>query len=186
MAGVHRISAGRVTADFFTASYRFSATAIVYNRRLIDVLSDRTTNYLDMVDIYVSRINNPGDIVATYQKGTLIKEELNFIMLATEAEGTSKERHFANRENLPIFISIPSFEIHGKIQWGAKELHVKKLLVSDTQNFLPIVEATATNSLFPEVVFQGPMALVNKSKIQVVCASSLSMKSNLPDRSRGF
>ncbi len=170
MSAVRRISAGRVTADFFTASYRFSASVIVYNRRLIDVLSDPTTNFLDMVDIYISRINNPGDIVATYQTGTLIKEEINFILLSSEIEGTSKQRHFATRETLPVFISIPSFEIHGRIQWGTKELQVKKLLAADAQQFLPIVEATASNSLFPEVTFQGPMALVNRTQIQVVCA----------------
>ena len=174
MSSVRRLSAGRVTADFFTASYRFSASVIVYNRRLIDVLSDPTTNYLDMVDMYISRINNPGDIVATYQTGTLIKKEINFIMLASEVEGTSKQRHFASRENLPLFISIPSFEIHGQIQWGSKDLQAKKLLATDSQKFLPILNATASNSLFPDVTFQGPIALVNKTKIQVVCAGDSS------------
>ena len=174
MSTVHRISAGRVTADFFTASYRFSASVIVFNRRLIDVLSDPTTDYLDMVDIYISRINNPGDIVATYQTGTLIKEEINFILLPSEIEGTSKQRYFASRETLPIFISIPSFEIHGQIQWGSKDLQAKKLLAADSQQFLPILEVAASNSLFPEVTFRGPMALVNKNKIQVVCANNPS------------
>ena len=172
MSSVRRLSAGRVTADFFTASYRFSASVIVYNRRLIDVLSDPTTNYLDMVDIYISRINNPGDIVATYQTGTLIKEEINFLMLASEAEGTSKQKYFGTRENLPIFLSIPSFEIQGQIQWGTREIQAKKLLAPDTHKFLPVLNATASNSLFPEVTFQGPMALVNKPKIQVVCSGS--------------
>ena len=102
-----------------------------------------------MVDIYISRINNPGDIVATYQTGTLIKEEINFIMLPTEIEGTSKERHFANRQSLPIFLSIPSFEIHGQIQWGTKTIEANRLLATDAQNFLPILSATASNSLFP-------------------------------------
>ena len=66
-------STGKVTADFFTGSYRLSATVLVYKRRLIDILGDRTTDYLDLVDIYISRINNPGNIVATYQKGSLVQ-----------------------------------------------------------------------------------------------------------------
>lgn len=172
MSTVRRISAGRVTADFFTASYRFSASVVVYNRRLIDVLSDPTTNYLDMVDLYISRINNPGDIVATYQTGTLIKEEINFILLASEAEGTSKQRHYTGRQNFPIFLSIPSFEIHGQIQWGRQDWEARKLLSVDSQRFLPILNAAASNSLFPEVTFQGPLALVNKTKIQVVCSGN--------------
>ena len=173
MTTVRRISSGRVTADFFTASYRFSASVVVYKRRLIDVLSDQITDYLDMVDIYISRINNPGDIVATYPKGSVVKDEINFIMLSTEIEGISKERFYASRSNLPVFLSIPSFELHGQLQWGRTELDIKKLLTKDTQKFLPIIDATATNSLFPKVAFQGPIALVNKSKIQVLCSGNL-------------
>ncbi len=172
MSTVRRIGPGRVTADFFTASYRFSATVLVYTRRLIDILSDPTTNYLDMIDIYISRINNPGDIVATYQTGSLVKEEINFILLASEAEGASKERFFGTRQNLSIFLSIPSFEIHGKIQWGSGELKAQKLLAPETQHFLALLDVTASNSLFPEVAFQGPIALVNKSKVQVVCTQN--------------
>jgi hypothetical protein len=177
MAAVRRISAGRVTADYFTASYRFSASVVVYKRRLVDILSDRLTDYLDMVDIYViyvSRINDPGDIVATYEKGSLVKKEINFIMLPSEAEGISKERFYSSRENVPIFISIPSFEIHGQLQWGAAELDMKKILATDTQQFLPLLEATASNSIYPDVTFQGPMALVNKTKVQVLCLDNPS------------
>ena len=169
MSSVRRISAGRVTADFFTSSYRFSASIVVYKRRLIDVLSDRMTDYLDMADVYVSRINNPGSIVATYEKGSLVKNEITFILLPDEVEGTSKERFYTMRDIIPVFISVPSFEIHGQLQWGTNDLDIKKILSLETQNFLPILEATASNSLLPDVTFHGPMALVNKTKVQVLC-----------------
>lgn len=169
MNTVRRASSGRVTADFFTSSYRFSASIIVYKRRLVDVLADRMTDYLDIVDIYISRINAPGDIIATYQKGSLVKNEIIFILLSDESEGISKERFYTTRDDIPLFISVPSFEILGQLKWGTKELDIKKLLLADTQNFLPVSEVTATNSLMPTVKFQGPMALVNKTKVQVLC-----------------
>lgn len=175
MTTVRRISTtaasgtGRVTADFFTASYRFSASVLVYKRRLVDVLSDRMTDYLDLVDVYVSRINNPGEIVATYPKGTLIKEEINFILLPNEVEGISKERFYVpNRVSLPIFLTVPSFEIQGKFQWMG-DLDVKKILTAETQKFLPVLDATTSNSLIPKVNFQGPLVLVNKAKIELLC-----------------
>ncbi len=167
---VTRITAGRVVADFFTASYRLSASIVVYKRRLVDVLSDQITDYLDLVDIYVSRINSPGDIVATYPKGSLVKNEINFILLSSEVEGVSKERFYTSRENMSVFLSIPSFEITGEIQWGRVELDVKKLLTADPQKFLPVLDVKATNSFYPQVTFQGPLALVNKTKIQVLCS----------------
>ena len=112
--------------------------------------------------------------MATYQKGSLVKNEITFILLPDEVEGTSKERFYTLRDNIPIFISVPSFEIHGQLQWGANELDIKKILSLETQNFLPVIDATASNSLLPEVAFQGPMALVNKTKVQVLCGANQS------------
>jgi hypothetical protein len=166
---IRPLSTGRITADFFTGSYRLSASVLVYKRRLIDILGDRTTDYLDLIDIYVSRINSPGNIVATYQKGSLVKTELNFILLSGLTESISKDRFYTpNRVSLPIFIAMPSFEIGGKFQWLG-DLEVKKILATDTQKFLPVLEATARNAHFPEVTFQGPALLVNKSRVEVLC-----------------
>jgi hypothetical protein len=174
MNTVRRItSSSRVTADFFTSSYRFSASVPVFKKRLVDVLSDRMTDYLDIVDVYISRINNPGDIIATYSKGALVKHEITFILLPAEIEGISRERFHGIRENIPVFISVPSFEIHGKLQWYAKDFDIKKILAVETHNFLPIIEAKASNSLVPQVVFQGPMILINKSKVQLLCGGDI-------------
>jgi hypothetical protein len=165
------VSPGRVTADFFTDSHRFSASVVVYKRRLIDVLSDRMTNYLDLVDVYVSRNNQPGEIVGTYQKGSLVKEEINFIVLPTETQAVSKERFYTpSRVNLSIFVTVPYFEIRGKFQWMG-DLDVKKILTAETQKFLPVLEASAANPFFPDFNFQGPVALVNKAKVQLLCIS---------------
>jgi hypothetical protein len=169
MNPVRRIGTGRVTADFFASNYRFSASVVVFKKRLIDVLGDRMTDYLDIVDVYISRINHPGEIIATYAKGSVVKNEITFILLSNEIEGISKERFFAARDLIPVFISLPSFEIYGKLQWNIKDFDIKKILAIETHNFLPIVEAKAINTLVPQVVFQGPMILVNKSKVQLLC-----------------
>ena len=169
MSKLRPLSTGRVTVDFFTASYRLSASVLVYKRRLIDILGDRTSDYLDMVDIYVSRINNPGNIVATYQKGSLVKNEICFILLSSEAESISKDKFYTpHRVSLPIFLTVPSFEISGKFQWLG-DLEVKKIMATDTQRFLPILDATARNAHFPDVTFQGPALLANKARIEVLC-----------------
>lgn len=169
MTTIRPLSTGRVTADFFTGSYRLSASVLVYKRRLVDILGDRTTDYLDLVDIYVSRINSPGNIVATYQRGSLVKHYVNFILLSSETESVSKDRFYTpNRVSLPIFITVPSFEIEGQFQWMG-DLEIKKILATDVQTFLPILDATARNAHFPQVTFKGPAILVNKSKVEMLC-----------------
>lgn len=151
MNRIRPISSGRATADFFTESYRLSASALVYKRHLVDVLSDKSTHYLELVNIYVSRINKPGDIVATYPKGALVKKEINFILLPNEADSVSKERFYVSeRATLPLFITLPAFEISGKLQWLG-EFEMKKILNSD-QPFLTVLEATVSNGSILKVV----------------------------------
>ena len=165
---------GRATADFFTGNYRLSASVQTYNRRLLDILSDRMTDYLELLDIYVSRINKPGDIVATYQKGSLVKREINFILLPSDTEIVPKERSFGTKyADLSIFTTIPSFEVQGKFQWVG-DIDPKAILSSDTQKFLTILNGTAANSVFPNIAFQGPAILINKSKVEVFCIDNSS------------
>ena len=159
----------RATADFFTGSYRLSATVQTYKRRLVDILSDNLTGYLDLTDVYISRINNPGDIIATYQQGSLVKKEISFILLSSEEDSVSKERFYAhNRTKLPIFTTVPSFEIHGHFEWLG-EFDIKKVLMTDGSKFLTVLNGTAANSTFPQVAFQGPAILVNKAKVEMLC-----------------
>lgn len=173
MNRIRPIASGRATADFFTESYRLSASALVYKRRLLDVLSDKSTRYLELVDIYVSRINKPGDIVATYPKGVLVKEEINFILLSDEADSISKERFYASeRASLPLFITLPAFEISGKFQWLG-EFEMKKIL-NTNQPFLAIMEATISNAFFPQVTFEAPAVLINKTKVDIVCVDNVN------------
>ena len=169
MSAIRPLATGRVTADFFTDSYRLSASVLVYKRRLIDILGDRTTDYLDLVDIYVSRVNSPGNIVTTYPKGSLVKREINYILLSSLSESISKDRFYTpNRVTLPIFITVPSFEISGHFQWLG-DLEVKKIMATDVQKFLPVLDGTARNAHFPDVTYEGPALLVNKAKIEVLC-----------------
>ncbi|RME76881.1 MAG: hypothetical protein D6784_04900 [Chloroflexi bacterium] len=160
---------GRVTADFFTDSHRLSATVFVYKRRLIDVLSDRLSDYLNLHDVYISRNNNPGEIIATFARGTLVKRDINFVILTSEAQAVSKEKYYVpNRVTLPVFAAVPFFEITGTFQWLG-DLDIKKIMATETQQFLPILNPTATSPFIPDLNFQGPTALVNKTKIQVFC-----------------
>lgn len=48
MNRIHPITNNRAMADFFAEGYRLSASALVYQRNLIDIWGDKSTNYLDL------------------------------------------------------------------------------------------------------------------------------------------
>ena len=172
----------QVTADFFTANFRITATAVVGQQRLVDVLSDQRTNYLDLIEIYVSRIDEPAKIVSTFPHGTLAKERIILVLLPTLVEGIVKEEKYFTKTSqggvklasptqdiFSIFISLPSFNINGKLTWRRK-LDTTMIMAAQEKKFMPIFDVTVHNSQSPDINFKGPISLVNKAKVEILCA----------------
>lgn len=157
-----------LNADIFTSSHRFSASIPIYNRRLADILNDRLTDFLQVHNVYVSRINKPGEIVGTYKLASLIKNHINFVLLPTEADGLSKEHKYNafSKSNEDVFITLPSFEINGRLEIIGK-FDLKAILAIGTTKFMPIFQGTAVNSSNTQVSFGGPVLLVNKAALEL-------------------
>ena len=159
-----------LAADFFTTAYRMSGHVDTGKRRLADILSDRLSDFLFLKDVYVSRIYKPGEIIAYYHTGSLIKDQITFVVLPTEADGLSKDHVYPalTRQMRKVFITVPSFELRGSIRVVGK-LDLQALLVTGTDKFMPLLNATASSSLLPQVQFSGPVILVNKSSVELFC-----------------
>ena len=163
---------GLLAADFFTSAYRMSGHVDTGKRRLADILSDRLSDFLLLQDIYVSRIYMPGEIVAHFKTGSLIKKQITFVVLPTEADGLSKDHTypFLMRQMREVFVTVPSFEIRGSLKIIGK-LDLPALLSIGTDKFMPLLNATASSSLLPQVQFSGPVILVNKSSVEIFCVA---------------
>lgn len=155
-----------LSADIFTRSHRFSAQINIGNRRLADVLNDRMTDFLPVQNVYVSRINVPGEIVGRYDKAALEKHHITFVVLPTESDGLSKEHNYNafSKSTQNIFIALPSFEITGQLNIIGK-FDLKAILAIGTTRFMPIFQGNAENAFFPDVEFSGPVILVNKEAV---------------------
>jgi len=156
-----------ITADFFTNSHRFSASVSIGNRRLSDVLNDRMTDFLQVHDIYVSRIHQPGAIVGTYKLASLVKRNITFIVLPSESDGLGQEQKYNpfSRSVEDVFITVPAVEISGKLEILGK-FDLKAILAVGTTTFMPLMRGQAVNAIHPEVQFAGPIILVNKSAVE--------------------
>jgi hypothetical protein len=162
---------GWVTADFFVHSYRVSGAVDVRRQPLADQLNDRTISYLMLEDAYVSPIDRPGDITASYETAALRKENVTMVVLADKEDGLSKKQSYGSyfgTSLLNVFITVPQFEIRGFLQVVGKfDLHA--LLATGTDHFIPVLEGTTFASFKTEFQFDGGMILVNKDTIGVMC-----------------
>ena len=156
-----------VTADFFTSTHRFSASVAVGNRRFSDILNDRISDYLEIRNIYVSRIDKPGEILGTYKLASLIKAHITFIVVGSESSAQSQEQQYKafTRRTEDVFLSVSSFEIRGKLEIVGK-FDLKAILATGTTTFMSIHGAQAVNAHHPDVTFAAPVILVNKKAVQ--------------------
>ena len=162
---------GWVTADFFTHSYRISGAVDVRRLPLADQLNDRTTSYLMLEDAYVSPVDRPGDITASYAIAALRKDNVTMAVLAHKEDGLSKKQSYGSYFGTSlknVFITVPQFEVRGFLQVAGKfDLHA--LLATGTDCFMPILDGTTFASLRPDIQFDGGMILVNKETVGVMC-----------------
>ncbi len=162
---------GWVAADFFMHSYRISGSVDVRRLPLADQLNDRTTSYLMLEDAYVSPIDRPGDITASYSMAALRKENITMAVLVSRDDGLSKKHSYGSYFGMSlknVFLTVPQFEVRGFLQIVGKfDLHA--LLATGTDRFMPLVDGTTFASLKPDIQFNGGMILVNKDAVGVMC-----------------
>jgi hypothetical protein len=162
---------GWVSADFFTHNYRVSGAVDVRRLPLADQLNDRTTSYLMLEDAYVSPIDRPGDITASYAIAALRKENVTMAVLVSKEDGMSKKQSYGSYYGTSlknVFITVPQFEVRGFLRTVGKfDLHA--LLATGTDRFMPLLDSTTFASLKPEIQFDGGMILVNKDAVGVMC-----------------
>lgn len=164
---------GFVTADFLAHNYRISGEVNVRARPLADSLNDATTDFIEIENVYVSPIQNPADIKASYGTGSLFKNSISMVVLVREEDGLSKATTYGSYLGHTLrssFVTVPGFEVRGLLEMAPKT-DIRAYMATYADRFLPITEATATVSLNPAIRFEGGMILVNKNTVGIFCLS---------------
>jgi hypothetical protein len=171
----NRRLAGRtlVNVDLFTDAYRVTGHATIGAGGIHAELANPNSNYLELEDAYISRMHEPGEIVASYNVCAFRKDNISFILLQDRrdgiAVGTQHGRSiFTRGKSITAFITVPAFEIAGEIQHDGK-MAPRDILVKSMGNFQPIFSAKATAALHPGIAYSGDLILVHKERIGIFC-----------------
>ncbi|MCA9924802.1 MAG: hypothetical protein KC419_09530 [Anaerolineales bacterium] len=165
-----------ISLDLFTDSYRVTGRAMVGVGGIHSELSNPNSKFLELNDAYISRIHEPGEIIANYKTAAFLKENLNFIVLQDRRDGvpvgTQHGRSvFTRGRPIAAFLTLPSFEIKGEIIYEGKAAP-KDILVQSMGNYQPIFSAKASASLFPDISYSGDLILVHKNRIGIFALES--------------
>ncbi len=136
-------------------------------------LNNPNSAFLELNEAYISRIHQPGEIVAHHPAAVFRKENINFIVLQDRRDGipvgTQHARSiFTRGRPFHIFLTVPSFEIHGHmIHEGSGVPAPNTALVQSTGQFQLVFEANAAASLFSNISYSGDLILVYKKRIGI-------------------
>ena len=159
--------------DLFTDAYRVTGSALVGAGGIHAELGNPNSKFLELKDAYVSRIHEPGDIVASYTIAAFRKDNINFIVLQDRREGIPiGSQHgssiFTRGREVNVFLTIPSFEIRGNVLHDGK-LSAREILVQSMGQFQLVFSGAATSSFVPEIEYSGDLILVHKERIGIFC-----------------
>lgn len=168
-----------INLDMFTDAYRVTGRTQVGSGGILAELSNPNTKYLEIQDAYVSRIQDPGTIVTSYKMAAFRKDNINFLLLQDRRDGiptnTAHTRSaFSRGREIPVFVTVPSFEIQGVVIHEGK-VSVPDILIQSMGRFQSIFTAKASASIQPDISYSGDLIMVQKDRIGVFCVD-LQMK----------
>lgn len=166
-------SGNPISADFYTNGYRISCQVPTpAGGGLHALLMDPLNSYLEVEDAYISRITNPGEIVAHYDQAAMRKENILFIILTRREDGAlpRSSGSYLESSERSVFLTVPTFEIRGTIETDVKTVP-RDILLQIAGRFVPVFEATAALADSPETGFAGRLILVNKERVDAFCVS---------------
>jgi len=157
--------------DMFTDAYRVTGRVMVGAGGIHAELANPNSNFLELQDAYISRIHQPGEIVAHYKVAAFSKGNINFIVLQDRREGipvgTQHGRSIYTRGRpMNVFLTVPSFEISGEIMHDGK-IAPREILVQSVGRYQLVFSAKALASLYPDISYSGDLILVQKERIGI-------------------
>lgn len=162
-----------INLELFTDAYRVSGRTQVATAGLLSELNNTSTDFLELEEAYLSRIYEPGKIIANYAEVSFRKENINFVLLQDRRDGAimgaaHNRPAFGRGRPLQVFLTIPSFEIAGTVLHDG-QTSPNTILVHTLGQFQPVLEARVRAALYPDISYEGDLILVQKKYVSIFC-----------------
>ena len=159
----------QIIADFFAQGYRFSGAFVGGHRSLPDVIYDPRTAFVLVKDAYLSPVVDPAKISTYYASAVLAKENLDFVLTISQKDGLRlDQRYVMGNYSYNLSVSVPFFEIHGRLQTSSHSFDPRLFLSSEVGAYITLLDATARCTFNPEIAYEGGTALISRTQVSFI------------------
>jgi hypothetical protein len=169
-------------ADVYTAGYRVVGKLMVSTNGVMGVMNDVTKSHLEIHDARMARIHMPTKLVDHFEVVRLVKAQV-FAVCTARREDLGPHAivrgGYSNVANVPARLSTSIYEIEGKLEVAGR-LDFVTLISDKTRNFVPMLDATLTAILIPNLRVESPGILFNREKVDMLAMLNQRAKEEKP------
>ncbi len=159
-----------VNTDYYSDTHRISCRTLVGPTGLMGLLNDNNTSLVDVENAYFSRLQQPAKIMAHYDRASLYKANLMFVIVNRREDlgpaGLMRSA-FSQMVSVVVWLTTPTFEINGTVEVPNK-LDAHALLTGGTGKYTPVYKATVVSTLYPDTSFAGEVIVVNRTQVEAL------------------
>lgn len=159
-----------INADFYSETHRISCRLVVGPTGLIGMLNDNNTSLVEVENAYFSRLQQPAKILSHFDKASLYKANLMFVLLNRREDlgpvGLARAG-YSQYLLVSVMVTTPTFEIQGQVEVPGK-FDAGALLVGGTGRFTPVYKASAVSTVYPDTAFTGEVIVLNRTLVEAL------------------
>ena len=162
------MSDDRVAAIFIVGRHSFASTIAHHGARVLDVLNDASSAFLQVHDVAVFR-GLKGKPVAECHETTIPKSAIDCVLLIEARHEAPLRRQYArvDKHMHHLFVLMRDYEIRGTAMFERAAEPVL-MLGSGASNFFPLVTASVSSADSSGRPTSAAAAFVNKAKISLI------------------
>lgn len=160
-------SGGLSYVDIITATHRICGGVQPGAKPFSDILNDRSQSFVLLSNVYVSRLDNPGEIGAHAPFAYVSKDNMIFAILSSR-EARPPEQGRYGVQGYEAMATMAGFEVRGRFV-GPRRLDLRSFSPAALDPFIVLAEATARYVHVPDVEFSGEAILLNRGRLESLC-----------------
>lgn len=168
-----------VSVEIYTVSHRILGRVSPGSHGLFTFLNIPTTSYVGIEGAHLSRLHQPGRMVARYAKLWLVKDEIVAVLLSHRSElGPAGRTRGGYTTTVPHWVQIimGGYELRGQVE-AAGKFDFGAYMFEGANHFMPLYHAEVFAVLFPNVQADSPALLYNR---EMVDAMAMLPKDEIP------
>jgi len=159
-----------INVDCFSETHRITGRAqVTANNGLMGLLNDPNTSLIEVENAYLSRLQEPAKIESHFERVSLNKQRLVFVIASRREELGSAARSGGLSQAGSVLVSLvtASYEIRGTLEVMGK-FDPAAIIGVSSGNFLPVYKAAIHAVLFAGAPFMGEAIALNRAHLETL------------------